>query len=346
MGSKDMVTKEYMADNRIFADAFNFLIYNGEQIIKPENLRPLDTTHVEIPFGTSGENVPIQKLRDELKALIIKEDSNAIYAVLGIENQSDIHYAMPVKDMNYDALEYANQVRKIANAHKKNNDKSSGAEYLSGFHKTDRLVPVVTLVIYFGADEWDGPKCIFDMFSENIDDKILAFTDNYKINLISPNEMSDQELDKLQTSLKEVIKYIKYSKDKNKINEIVVNDERFSKLERSAFNVINACTNSNLRINDNEEVVDMCQAILDMKQDARNEGMNEGIIKGMNEGINKGIIKVALNLLKVRKMSNEEISEVTGLSLKEIQDLILRNKEFFASITPSSETDSAGLLNS
>ncbi len=339
-----MVTKEYMADNKIFADAFNYLIYGGEQVIKPENLRPLDTTHTEIPFGISREDSPVQKIRDELKAFIIKEDSNAIYAVLGIENQSEIHYAMPVRDMLYDALEYADQVKKTAQAHKKAKGKSKGkksssAEYLSGFYKTDKLVPVVTLVIYFGADKWDAPKCIFDMFSENIDDKILAFTGNYKINLISPNEMSDEELDKLQTSLREVMKYIKYSKDKYKINEIVKNDVRFSKLERSAFNVINACTDSNLKIDDSEEVVDMCQAIFDIRQDARNEGIIEGIAKGRNEGIiegiakgrnegmNEGIIKVASNLLKATKMSNEEISEVTGLSLKEIQDLILRNKE-------------------
>ena len=76
------------------------------------------------------------------------------------------------------------------------------------------------LVVYFGADEWNAPKCIFDMFSESIDNKILNFTENYKINLILPNEMSDDELDKLKTSLREVIKYIKYSKNKKKINDM------------------------------------------------------------------------------------------------------------------------------
>ena len=311
MGIKDTITKEYMANNKIFADAFNYFIYNGEQVIKPENLKPLDTTLVEVPYGIGGENSPVQKFRDELKNLIIKEDNKAIYAVLGIENQSEIHYAMPVKNMLYDALEYANQVNKTTKTHKKTKDKSSSnAEYLSGFYKTDRLVPVITLVIYFGADNWDAPKCIFDMFSESIDNKILAFTENYKINLISPNEMSDNEIDKLQTSLREVMKYIKYSKDKKKINDIVQSDERFSKLERSAFNVINICTNSNLKINDNGEVVNMCQAILDMKEEAE----NKGISKGKNE--------VALNLIKLGKISLEEISAVTGFSLDEIKNLI------------------------
>ena len=36
MGDKDTVTKEYMQDSAVFADVFNFLLYDGEQIIKPE----------------------------------------------------------------------------------------------------------------------------------------------------------------------------------------------------------------------------------------------------------------------------------------------------------------------
>ena len=74
-------------------------------------------------------------------------------------------------------------MKKTSQAHKKIKDKnSSNAKYLSGFYKTDSLVPVVTLVIYFGADNRDAPKCIFDMFSENTDNKILTFAENYKIN--------------------------------------------------------------------------------------------------------------------------------------------------------------------
>ena len=39
MGVKDTVTKDYMNDPRIFADAFNFFLYNGRQVILPERIR-------------------------------------------------------------------------------------------------------------------------------------------------------------------------------------------------------------------------------------------------------------------------------------------------------------------
>ena len=34
MGVADIVTAEYMSDNAVFADAFNFLMFNGEEEIK------------------------------------------------------------------------------------------------------------------------------------------------------------------------------------------------------------------------------------------------------------------------------------------------------------------------
>ena len=60
MGYADTVTKEYMRNNAVFADAFNYLIYDGAQVITPEQLHELDTTEIAIPFST--ENVKNDKL--------------------------------------------------------------------------------------------------------------------------------------------------------------------------------------------------------------------------------------------------------------------------------------------
>jgi hypothetical protein len=110
--------------------------------------------------------------------------------------------------MVYDALEYAAQVEKAAKSHrealkKKTSEKKLRvAEYLSGFYKEDRLIPVITLVIYFGADEWDAPKSIHEMLSVK-DSRILSLVPNYRINLISPSSLSDEEINKFSTNLRE-----------------------------------------------------------------------------------------------------------------------------------------------
>ena len=41
-------------------------------------------------------------------------DDEAAYILLGSENQTDIHYAMPVRNIIYDALQYGKQVADIA----------------------------------------------------------------------------------------------------------------------------------------------------------------------------------------------------------------------------------------
>ena len=110
MADKDALTKDYMQDPERFADVFNYLLYDGKQVINPENLKPQDSASLAIPYGEDGKNVPIQKFRDVFKLASIMEDSDAVYLLLGIENQSEIHYAMPVRNMVYDSLAYNKQV--------------------------------------------------------------------------------------------------------------------------------------------------------------------------------------------------------------------------------------------
>ena len=198
MGVKDTVTTKYMRQNEIFADAFNYFVYGGEQVINPESLEELDTREIDVPYGgEKGTKQPVQKTRDVIKSVIAMMDKRTAYLLLAIEAQSNIHYAMPVKNMVYDALQYAKQVDDAIASHKLSGDYkgSDSDEYLSGFMKADHLLPVVTLVVYFDSKEWDGPLSIHEMFTGQ-DSRVLAFVPDYKINLIAPAAIEDSELEK------------------------------------------------------------------------------------------------------------------------------------------------------
>ena len=139
MGSIDTESKKYMSDNAHFADAFNYLIYDGRSVIDPAALHPLDSTEIVIPYGNEARE-PNQKYRDILKVWQIMTDGEAIYAVLGEEIQTNIHYAMPVKDMLYDSMQYAKQVEEAKKSYRDQNGKEqtirlTGSEFLSGFRK-------------------------------------------------------------------------------------------------------------------------------------------------------------------------------------------------------------------
>ena len=203
MGKIDIATKQYMSHKNIIADAFNFYVYGGAQIIKPEKLQKIDTAEFMMPYGNDAK-AAVQKIRDNLMLWEGVTDGNAVYVVLGTENQDKIHYAMAVKNMLYDSLQYAKQVEEAKSSYRNKNKgaaiKLSSEEFLSGFRKEDKLMPVVTLVIYFGDKSWDGAKSVHDMFCVD-DEQILKYVPDYKINLIEPIKVSDSEYEKFKTDL-------------------------------------------------------------------------------------------------------------------------------------------------
>ena len=77
MGKTDIVTKNYMRGSDIFADAFNFLIYNGEARIQSQSLQERDATELAVLFSNDSvknETEVQQKYRDVLKRAVIMQN--------------------------------------------------------------------------------------------------------------------------------------------------------------------------------------------------------------------------------------------------------------------------------
>lgn len=316
LGKIDTITKEYMRDPVIFADVFNKFLYHGKQVINPDNLTEMDSTEIVVPYGKGDVGVPEQKYRDVLKLMMT--DGNIAYCILGCEDQGTIHYAMPVKNMLYDSMQLARQVTKAAKSHRKKSGdiedtgyEPSSDEFLSGFYKTDRLIPVVTLVIYWGPDRWDGPLSLKEMYAA-ADNAIMQYVPDYKINLISPEQMTDSEIREFKTSLKEVMLYIKYSKDKNKLQEIAQKDPNFLSMDRQAAEVINVTTNSNLKYPEGKEKINMCLAIDEMRNESRLEGEIMGAVKTYREvgfSLQETVQRIAENYNFSRQQAEEEVKK-------------------------------------
>ena len=276
MGKVDVFTKEYMSNNVVFADAFNYFLYDGKQVVRPEKLRELDITEIAIPYGNKKEEA-VQKFRDVLKTATIMADDQATYLILGIENESETKYAEPVKNGLYDFLQYSKQVQQTAAWHRELKDRAGhdDGEFLSGFYQEDRLTPVITLVILFDSDQWDGPRTLHEMMSVQ-DPDILKYVADYRINLIEPCEMEEDDLAKLRSSLRPVLGFIKYSKDSEELNAYLSKDSELKALDVKAAKVIKVCANIDIQINEGEKVVDVCKAVRDMNEKARQEGLQEG----------------------------------------------------------------------
>jgi len=286
MGKKDIVLKEYMQDKEVFADAFNYLIYQGRNVVKPELLSDLNVELTGIPYGNEGMAEYVQKYRDNMRLYSAMEDGKMTYVIFGLENQVKVHYAMPIRNMIYDALQYGKQVSDKVKKHRKRKKQKpvSNVEFLSGLSKKDRLTPVMTLVIHFGAEHWDGPLSLHEML-DFPDEESKTLIPDYRINLIEPSIMEEEDLNRLHSSLREVLKYIKYSKDKKLLDQAVLGDSRFQMLDWNTANVINVVTESKFQIEEGKERFDMCEAIRGMMQDAKEEKAKEVALKMKDKGM-------------------------------------------------------------
>ena len=157
------------------------------------------------------------------------------------------------------------------------------------------------------------------------DPEILSMVPDYRINLFSPAEIKDEELDKLQSNLKEVMLFIKYSKDKRKLQELTSQTPGFRSLELKAARVIDSITGINLRFTETEGRVNMCHAVQEMCDDARAEGrtarLAEGRTEGRTEGLQEQAMLTAQRMLQDSRFSPEDISRFSGLSLEDVLKL-------------------------
>ncbi len=282
--AKDSLTKLYIRKKDVFASAFNYFLYGGKEVIHPEQLQDVNTNGVVVPYGEDGTEIrlqPVQKIRDAF--LSVMTDNHRIFMLCGIENQTLMHNAMPVRNGLYDFMEYAAQVQEAADAHRRaGNHGKDSVDFLSGFHSTDKLIPVYTLVIYWGPGEWTAPRSLFEMLDINGENDYYGLND-WKINLIIPSEITEEEaLEKFGSDLGKALIYVK-NMGKPEEEERIYKDERFRILRTETALVLNEIMNADFKIERKETVTDMCYAVERWKADSERKGTILGTIDTYRE---------------------------------------------------------------
>ena len=158
-------------------------------------------------------------------------------AVLAVENQENPDCRMPVRCMRYDADEYERQIKAIAAVHKEKTG-------LSRFGEEDRLIPVFTLVLYYGTAEWDYPDRLHDLLEfGGAAQWLLDMVPDYPLTRLSVRKDLDIEL--FRTELREVMGILQRVDDKAAMCAFVnANRDAFTRMTERGFAVIVNCTNS------------------------------------------------------------------------------------------------------
>ena len=270
-------------------------------MVTPEKMRTIDieTQHVEERDGDIKADV---RFRDLAK---IVEVNDAIYCLFAIEHQSVEDYTMPLRIMEYDVREYLRQVKS-----------NKGMQV--------QIKPIITIVMYWKADKWKLPLSVKDMFDKNTvkwleDNGLGGYIQDYKMHLFEPCAVKEESLDKFKTELKDVIAYVKYSKNTEELKEY--NDKNKPDLTKSTVTLINELTNSNYVFNDGKERLDMCEAFEGLIEEGRAKGRAEGMAEKEAELKDKykSWITLSRNLEK-RGMNSLEIASLLGISEQELEE--------------------------
>lgn len=132
MGVKDNIITPYFEDPNVFCDFINGAVFGGKQVLRPEYLESLPRELVmKLPWEADGRQNQKVLIRDTVKQAYF----NTIYVIFICENQSEIHYGMPIRMLLYDSVQYADQLKKKQKENKKAGNLKSSAEFLSGISK-------------------------------------------------------------------------------------------------------------------------------------------------------------------------------------------------------------------
>lgn len=216
MQEKNVVTIDYLGDPERFADFLNALWFSGNRILTSDNIRECkaDSSRIWKDADTLHTSEIFRDLTREVSL-------GAHTLLVALEAQSDIHYAMPVRVINGDSMQYHEQWRRIRNRHRQRRD-LRGAGYLSGFHKKDRLFPVITLVLYFGRKPWDGPDNLWDMMNiEEFPETVRQYIADYPLRLIDVRRYPHSE--RFCTDLRVVFGFLAVDSEKDALLDFIEN---------------------------------------------------------------------------------------------------------------------------
>lgn len=315
----DAILKNFWRDNARFADLFNAILFDGENVIDLEELKEVDTD-LSAVLKFNGHADTLQKILDVVK----KSAYGVDFVILGLENQQHIHYGMPLRIMLGDTLGYVKEYQEIAKKNKTEGNWKDTEEFLSGFCKEDRLHPMVTVCIYYGENAWDGPMTLKDML--NIPKKLRFVVNDYKMNLIQVRDSERFHFTNpdVQTVF-EVSRNI-FKREYGKISEVYKDQEIASEIGL----VIGAITESQEIISQALERkggrMNMCRALEELKKEGIAEGIEQGIEQGIEKGMEKGLERGKILARFEDGMSPEEIAHKMDLTVKQVEQVLEEHK--------------------
>lgn len=282
MGQKDLAAKQFERSPEVFADIINALVYEGEQVVIPTDLRPAPTESLY-----AAKNGMLRNQYNDVSKYEIKESRIAVQYTL--ENQSSPDYKLLLRKAGYEGAIYRQQY-------------DGGDTY-----------PAITFVLYWGDSRWKPGTDLHSFFGrKKIHSMARAYIDNISLHMYPMRHLPKEIRQRFKSDMRVVVDYLaegeSYIPTKQKITDL-----------EGTMRILYALTGEtdfvdNLgklqKQQEKGEKITMEYALTRMKREGREQGIKEGIKKGIKEGIKEGMVHCARAFVQeamVQKQSQEYI---------------------------------------
>ena len=294
MGQKDTTEKLLMDYNDVFADIVNGLLCKGEQVVQPCDLV------MSQPISQYKADGKIHEMeRDVCKYW---KPGNVRIALYGLENQTRVENFMPFQIIGYDGSAYRAQL----------------------LEKKETVVPVVTMVLYFGTEtRWNKPTNIKALM--DIPRWLDPYVTDYKINVFEIAWLSEKELDQFQSDFRIIARFfVEKRKNPNYIPEDPMEIEHVDEF----LKLMAVLTGDNRYVDilrfDGKEIVSMC----DVAARLENIGLQKGRAAGLAEGDLRRLIKQTCKKMQTLLSAEEIADDLAEDDVALIQKIMDAAKEF------------------
>ena len=275
MQQKDLSEKVLEDNNDIFADIVNVLLFDGEDTVEESSL--VNTTVHSQYKDDSGK---LHEQERDVAKYWRKGDTDII--LYGIENQTKVESRMPVRIFGYEGASYRGQ------------------------HDKKTIVPVITMVLYYGTDrKWTAPVNIKSLI--NVPDGLDKYVNDVKANVFEIAWLTDEQISKFKSDFKIVANFFV---NKRKNEDYIPDDKTTIKHVDEILKFLSVMTGDNRYeklLADKEGVSNMC----DVAQRLEDRGIKKGIEKGN---------RMIYSLVEEKSISMEKGAEKLGISVEKLKD--------------------------
>lgn len=226
MGQQDLASNSLTSYADVFADIINALVYGGKPVLLEQNLKPF---YLNSTIEKDG------KLKGLYRDNCMEDVRNGIrYVIWGLENQYVPDQTTPFKVMGYTYTAYDRQIEEFMTRNKETHNSA----YTRQLHPDQKLVPVITIVLYYGKEYI--PDNICSMIRMPEDEAVRRYIQNYSLNLIRLRELSQEQVEAFRSDFSCIAKFLSKSYTKKEQIENLKTDRQMLTHPRDTLHTLAA----------------------------------------------------------------------------------------------------------